>query len=320
MTEANGNGRLGRMGRCALTYARHGWAVFPQGVDKVPMIRWGELAGPPEHETIARWWRRWPEANIACACGPSGLLVVDADGEAGIAGLEALAAAHGPWPATLCARSGGGGVHLLYRAPSDPVRGGKSGALLRGIDVKAAGGCFTLAPSLHRSGERYVWLEGEQALARAPEWLVARLRELERRRAELPPGAPAPRPRLELHAGGTRYGLAALRGILERLAGASHPGRRDALNVAALLCGHLVAGGELELSRAELELLEVGHEVFAAGPPPEPQEVARTVRDGLADGMRDPRAAPASSARVGGPGLRVNLRTRLETNLRGGVK
>lgn len=316
MTGADGNGRLGRMGRCALTYARHGWVVYPQDQDKRAFVRWGELEQPPDHETVARWWRRWPEANIACVCGPSGLVVVDADGELGEAGLEALGQFYGAWPDTLEVQTGRG-RHLYFRAPEGfRASGGRPGELVAGVDVRAGRLSATLPPSLHRSGARYEWREGGAGMAPAPAWLVERLAARAR-----PRPAPAPaRPLRTPGADGTPYGLAALRGILERLAAASHPGRRDALNVAALHVGHLVAGGELSAARAEQELLEVGALIFGHGPPPEAQEVERTVREGLADGMRDPRSAPQQEARVAGPGLRVNLRTRLETNLRGGAR
>jgi hypothetical protein len=294
----NPDGKLSRMGRCALTYARYGFAIFPQRQDKVALVKWGELAGPPSHETVAEWWRRWPEANIACSCGPSGLVVVDCDGELGRAGMVALAEAFGDWPATL-RQASARGEHLLYRCP-DPPPGGRSGLIAAGVDVKGRGGCFTLAPSLHASGVRYEWLT-EGPLADAPAWLTLRLERAEAARREM---RTSRAPRLEPRVGGqgaTRYGEAALRGILGRLSAATHPGRRDALNVASLLVGHLVAGGEIGEALAERELLEAGAAIFAQGPPPEAGEVWRTVRDGLADGQRDPRGAPGERTRVAAP-------------------
>ncbi len=69
---------------------------------------------------VARWWSRWPEANIGIVCGAaSGLVVIDVDGpDGGEESLEALAAELGPLPETVEALTGGEGRHLYFNHPA----------------------------------------------------------------------------------------------------------------------------------------------------------------------------------------------------------
>src|SRR5215468_4020275 len=81
----------------ALTYARYGWAVFPvyevihrdecacgkvacKDAGKHPRTRNGLKDATTDEATIQGWWQRWPDANVAVACGAeSGLIVLDVD-------------------------------------------------------------------------------------------------------------------------------------------------------------------------------------------------------------------------------------------------
>ena len=82
MTDANQDAHPARNVRlaAALAYARRGWAIHPlRPGDKLPLLKdWPHNATTNE-QTIAAWWRQWPDANIGLACGPSRLLVVDLD-------------------------------------------------------------------------------------------------------------------------------------------------------------------------------------------------------------------------------------------------
>jgi hypothetical protein len=91
-------------------------------------------------------------------------------------------------PGTVTSISGSGGLHMLYRHPGGYI---KSGAGLLGpkVDVKADGGYFMVAPSVHpRTGRRYRWSgNGRWDYDELPPLhpaLAARLR---------PPRAPVPR-------------------------------------------------------------------------------------------------------------------------------
>jgi hypothetical protein len=129
---------------------------------------------------VARWWARWPAANVAVATGAaSGLVVLDVDPRnGGDDSLDALEREHGPLPDGPRVLSGGGGVHRFFLRPAAevPLRGVP---LAPGVDVKADAGYVVAPPSLHASGRRYVWELGagpdDVALPPLPPWAVTRL-------------------------------------------------------------------------------------------------------------------------------------------------
>ena len=130
-----------------------------------------------ESNLIWEWFRNVPGANVAIICGAvSGILVVDADGAAGVAEAKLRGL-----PTTWIAQSGSGGLHAYFRHPGHPIGNRK----LPGIgDLRADGGYVVAPPSLHASGGCYEWLSGlapwEAKLAAPPEWL---LRDLEKPKA-----------------------------------------------------------------------------------------------------------------------------------------
>jgi len=104
----------------------------------------------------------------------SGLVVLDVDPRhGGDASLAAFEARHGPLPATVESRTGGGGRHFYFRHPGGrcPNRVG----LEPGLDLRGDGGCIVAPPSIHPSGREYAWRArhgpGEQALADLPAML-----------------------------------------------------------------------------------------------------------------------------------------------------
>ncbi len=162
----------------ALEYARLGWYVFPVhgirdgrcscGADcgspgKHPRIKGWPNVATTDPQTIARWWRQWPYANIGCACGPSGLLVLDVDPRhGGDKSLEHLEGLHRRFYQTR-ARTGGNGLHLFFKKPAGVTVKSRPNALgngYPGIDIRADGGFIVLPPSLHASGKRYDWEQG----------------------------------------------------------------------------------------------------------------------------------------------------------------
>ena len=126
----------------ALAYAAIGWHVFPlaRGMKK-PMgnlaVR-GHLDATIDPDRITAWWTADPEAGIGVAMQASGLVTVDVDPRnGGHFELERIEAEHGKLEADVLAFTGGGGLHLVFLAPSDIGR--LPGKLARGIDLKADG-------------------------------------------------------------------------------------------------------------------------------------------------------------------------------------
>jgi hypothetical protein len=142
-------------------------------------------------ETVDGWYREWPAANVAIACGSvSEIVVVDSDGEAGVAELERRG-----YPATWIARSGSGGLHVYLEYPGHRVGNWK----IPGIgELRADGGYVVAPPSWHRSGGRYEWVPGlapwDVGLAPAPEWVP--LEEPQEMPLVNPPVNMGPPPRL----------------------------------------------------------------------------------------------------------------------------
>jgi len=157
----------------ALAYAARGWYVAPlKPGKKTPLTRNGHSEATTDPEQIRAWWTRWPDANIALACKPSGLAVLDVDVAGSKAGKEsfaALLAEHGDLPTTLVQRTARGGLHLLYADPDNTVR--QRLGIRPGIDIITSG-YIVLHPSVltDDSGTplgTYRW-ERQDALAPVP--------------------------------------------------------------------------------------------------------------------------------------------------------
>ncbi len=157
----------------ALGYAARDWPVFPCA-GKVPRTLHGCKDASTDSSHVGEWWGRWPAADVAVATG-DGLLVVDVDGQAGADTLHDLERAYDELPQTICATTGGGGVHYYFAAPCGYRS--SAGALGPGLDIRAAGGYVIAPPSSHRSGGRYVWdlAPEDTKLALAPGWLLTLL-------------------------------------------------------------------------------------------------------------------------------------------------
>jgi len=111
--------------------------------------------------------------NIGIFCGGQ-VVVIDADGDEGVANLAQL----GAMPRTLTAVSGSGkGRHYVYRlmpgqSPANITD--RSSKVAPKVDIKIRGQ-FVVAPSLHQSGQRYRWIEFVEPAA-LPDWLYQRIR------------------------------------------------------------------------------------------------------------------------------------------------
>lgn len=142
-----------------------------QDAGKKPLCPWREFQTRlPQLEEIRAWCRRWPTANVGVVTGAvSGAVVVDVD----VAGLDSLRHWEPLLPKTWRAQTGGGGAHLYFAHPGEPVP--SRTALLPGVDVKGDGGFVVAPPSRHRSGQPYRWTVApwEADLAALPAWLLA---------------------------------------------------------------------------------------------------------------------------------------------------
>lgn len=164
----------------ALQYRGLGWSVIPLWPgEKTPLVTWEPFQRQaPSERDIHNWFRRWPTANLGIVTGAvSGLVVLDVDvGHGGEDSLNELERRHGRLPETVEAKTGGGGRHVYFKHPEESVRNRVAIAL--GLDIRGDGGYVVAPPSIHPSGNPYVWLPnhgplGSTPLAAMPDWLVA---------------------------------------------------------------------------------------------------------------------------------------------------
>lgn len=145
----------------ALKYAELGWQIFPiVPRQKVPLTAHGVKDATLDADQIRAWWTKWPNANIAVACGQaSGVYVVDVDvSEAGdVNGLKSLVTEFDPLPATIQQYTPRGGFHAFYRTNNPPAN---RNSFRSGIDIRGDGYYVVVAPSIHPNGGQYIWKEG----------------------------------------------------------------------------------------------------------------------------------------------------------------
>ena len=145
----------------AIEYAGKGMAVFPlKPRDKKPLTAHGVKDATTDFDTITKWWKRNPNANIGIACGQvsGGLLVIDLDErENGVSGFDSLhewEQHNGELPETVRTITGKGGSHILYRVDH---KESNRVDLLDGVDVRSDGGYIVAPPSIHPNGNAYEW-------------------------------------------------------------------------------------------------------------------------------------------------------------------
>lgn len=156
----------------ALAYVAEGFKIFPCNIDKTPLTAHGLKDCTQMQLRVQEMWTQWPLASIGLVTDD--LVVVDFDAKSG--GKESKAkieAQYGKMPTTRVHRTGGGGLHYIYRNPngSDIRNSVKLGGYL-GVDLRANGGYIVAPPSPHPSGKSYVILDNSP-IAPAPEWLIS---------------------------------------------------------------------------------------------------------------------------------------------------
>ncbi len=169
-----GDGRaLSDFGESALRYARAGFPVFPLAPrTKVPLIAGGRgyHDATTDEAQIVTWWSEQPDANVGIAV-PPGMAVVDVDPRHdGNLTVARLVTKHGELASRMAKTGRGDGGHHLYFS----VNGKEVPTSLGdGIEVKRAGAGYVVAPpSIHPdTGQPYVWVDWNQAIAPLPDWV-----------------------------------------------------------------------------------------------------------------------------------------------------
>lgn len=239
----------------------------PTRIGKHPRTLHGFEDATTDEEHIRRWWRMWPDSNVAIATG-HGLIVLDVDPRNGAEPEIVLAGAE--MPRTPTVRTGGDGLHF-YFAGSCPSRKDLSGEW-RGIDVKSQDGYVMAPPSAHGSGERYAWLVYDQEPPVLPYYMYP---PEDRKERQLEVAAP-------VH--NTRYAIAALRSEYDAArARRDGQGRRNGLFEAGLKLSRFVAAEQLG-SEDVLRLLEAAGCESGLHPEEAKSHVANGLKTGIGRG------------------------------------
>ncbi len=294
--------------RYALAAAARGWHVFPLAPrDKVPLKGWPwKERNTTDPELIHRTWARTPY-NIGIACGPSRLVVLDLDTPK----KEGLRPPP-PWDlpgvndgadvlAVLCEQAGQplpfdtftvstrrGGLHLYFTALQSAALGNTRGEDGNGlgwkIDTRANGG-YVVGPGsfvdLPDGTGTYEVIRGGE-VAPLPAWLAERLTP-----APLPPQRPVTVPLASADRYGT-YLRAAVTREIEHVTSSPPDGHNNALYLASVALGQLVAGGALAESDVTAWLAAAAAQVGQR-----PGEARRTIASGLRAGAKRPRKVAA---------------------------
>ncbi|WP_344832773.1 bifunctional DNA primase/polymerase [Actinocorallia longicatena] len=293
----------------ALAAARRGWHIFPLRPHlKTPLAgftAW-ETHATTDTDRIAAFWTR--PFNVAIACGPSKLVVIDLDmpkpGETppeewnmlGVnEGADVLAVLaerrRQPYPFnTFTVRTRRGGTHLYFTAPPGVELRNTNGRSASGlgwlIDTRAAGG-YVVGPGSHvdlPDGAGGYEIVNDITPAPLPDWLRWRLTAA---RPQPRPLSAQPSPSVTDLDG---YAQAALNGEMRRVVEAQIGGRNHALNKAAYNLGRLVGSGALPepvvraaLTEAVSVHLSPGRDGFTD------TEATATINAALAKGTARPR-------------------------------
>ncbi|MER6612694.1 bifunctional DNA primase/polymerase [Streptomyces xantholiticus] len=283
--------------------ADRSWRAFPLiPGDKRPAIRdWAERA-TTDPERIARCWAHAPY-NIGIATGPSRLVVVDLDmpkhpddtppadwAAHGVTNgadvLKVLCDQHAqPYPsATYTVRTWSGGTHLYFTAPEGEELRNTTGDSSKGlgwkVDTRAIGGLVVAAGSTF-GGHPYTVVD-DSPVQPLPGWLLELLRP-----APLPPQQPIT-VALTARDRRTAFLRSAVNGELKRVTSSGDDQHNNALYIASVALGQLVAGGELPETEVTSWLLTAALQVGQGE-----REARRTIASGLRAGVRRPRTVAA---------------------------
>ncbi len=141
----------------ALQYREFSYSVIPVGKDKKPLIQWQRYQKEQaSEEQIKRWWKQWPDANIAIITGDSsGIAVIDIDTEEGKLAIQEYIPDSLVMPV---ANTPSGGQHLYFKCPDEKLSNNTRAVI--GCDLRANGGYVVAPPSINGTGKAYAWQEG----------------------------------------------------------------------------------------------------------------------------------------------------------------
>jgi hypothetical protein len=246
-------------------------------VGKHPRTPHGLHDAATDPAQLARWWQRWPHANIGLVTGELAD-VLDIDGPTGQAALRRWATHHQLRLAGPLVRTGSG-LHYYFAATGAGNRTG----LLEGVDWRGRGGYVVAPPSQHATGARYRWLRPLTSDLPDTPGPLRRLLDPVRQR-------PAAMPQFRKEQAGHPYGRTALQQELAAVAQAPRGRRNYTLYQAAIRLFSLAAGGVLDRDEVQDGLLAAAEASRLLTE--EPTQTRRTLASAERTGLAHPRGVP----------------------------
>ena len=238
----------------ALTYAAAGAPIFPCNQIKKSLVPDWVNAATTSPSQIDLWWSEFPDALVALPMKRVDCLTIDCDrhdaGADGVAMFHAMIAENSPLPEHPRIDTANNGEHHIFRQPSDDKIGNKKfapGLETRGYKNENDGGYIIVSGTVLPNGRGWKPAAGSPSFLKslkagtipaAPEWLINKLN-----------GQPKPPPP-EWNGGGSpsphggreeAYAQAALCNIAAELGSVTKGNRNNALNVASLKMGAMIA-------------------------------------------------------------------------------
>ncbi|MBU0514811.1 MAG: bifunctional DNA primase/polymerase [Proteobacteria bacterium] len=251
-----------------------GLSVIPTAPgEKRPAVTWTEYQERrPTVDELAVWFGRNGHGLGIVTGQVSGLVVLDADSEAGRDELEK----HLPDSLLTWVGKTPKGYHYYFRHPGGRVPNGVR--VLPDVDLRGDGGQVVAPPTEGRA-----WLPGlspdEVPLAELPDGLKAILIGRDE-----PAPQEQPTPQVAKQTDTSGYIQAALEAEVEAVRSAHEGERNHTLNRAAFALGTLIGAGALEQGIAETELTTAARAVGLNG-----KETQATIRSGIESGKKEPR-------------------------------
>ena len=122
-------------------YAHLGYKVFPlkpRGKEPLgELVQHGCKDASSDVDTIKKWWKAYPEANIGFVTGKTNrCFVIDIDGSTGKEELRKIKKDR-EWPKTIIAKSGrDGGGHFYFRYPEEIEMVKNRAGVLPNVDIR----------------------------------------------------------------------------------------------------------------------------------------------------------------------------------------
>jgi hypothetical protein len=256
--------RAAELFQAALAYATAGFSVIPVGLDKKPGCGWKPYQRWPAETGLLRHWflcRQFPNMGLVCGRVSGGLLVLDFDQDASLiypAWCERVGSVSRQLPVV----ETGKGVHVYLRtaAPGGNRKLALDDAGRVLIETRGQGGYVLAPPSLHPSGKRYGWRQGDHHVPLLTKTELDQVLAAAAFFDARPPAAPVPALPGPACSGQDEawrlqcYAVAVLAREAEALDETAAGGRNDALNRAAFLAGRYVGAGLLSRHEVESQL------------------------------------------------------------------